>query len=61
MASMALLHTIRTFFIKNPAYEPDLNELIASIYVLSCRAMGDRPQKSLMGTAYRRQKQRHAT
>ncbi len=57
MASMALLHTIRTFFVKNPAYEPDLNELLASIYVLSCRAMSEKPQKSLMETAYRRKKQ----
>ena len=57
MAGMALLHAIRTFFVKNPAYEPDLNELIASIYVLSCRAMGEKPKNSLMKTAYRRQKQ----
>ena len=60
MAGMALLHTIRTFFVKNPAYEPDLNELLASIYVLSCRAMGEKPQKSIMGTAYRRKKQPRA-
>ena len=60
MAGMALLHTIRTFFVKNPAYEPDLNELLASIYVLSCRAMGEKPQKSLMDTAYRRIKQPRA-
>ena len=52
MASMALLHTIRTFFVKNPAYEPDLNELLASIYVLSCRAMSEKPQKSLMETSF---------
>ena len=60
MAGMALLHTIRTFFVKNPAYEPDLNELLASIYVLSCRARGEKPQKSLMDTAYRRKKQSRA-
>ncbi len=56
MAGMILLNTIRTFFVKNPSYEPDLNEILASIYVLSCRAMGEKPQKSLMGTAYRHQK-----
>ena len=56
-----ILNIIKNFFVKNPSYEPSLNEILASIYILSCRTMYEKPQKSLIGTAYRHQNQHRPT
>lgn len=57
MRQMALLNTIKTFLRKNPAYEPDLVELSAAIYLLSCKMIGVRPTKNLATASYRKVKQ----
>ncbi len=48
MSQMLLLNNIRNFFKKNPAYEPELVEITAAIYVLSCRAMYEKPNPSFL-------------
>ena len=53
MSQMLLLNNIRNFFKKNPAYEPELVELTAAIYVLSCRAMYEKPKQSFVAMAQR--------
>ncbi len=40
MKQMLLLNDIRSFFRKNPAYEPNMVELSAAIYILSCKMVG---------------------
>ena len=55
MRQMMLLNDIKSFFRKNPAYMPDLVELSAAIYLLSCKMVGTAPTTKLSPT-YRRQK-----
>lgn len=52
--SMILLNTVRSFFRKNPAYEPDLVELSAVVYILSCKMVGVKPSCALIGTPPKR-------
>ena len=56
---MKLLDDVRGFFRKNPAYEPDLVELSAVVYLLSCKMVGVKPTTQLSAT-YRRKKQPRA-
>ena len=56
---MKLLDDVRGFFRKNPAYEPDLVELSAVVYLLSCKMVGVKPTTQLSAT-YRRKKQTSA-
>lgn len=60
MRQMALLNNIKTFLRKNPAYEPDLVELSAAVYLLSCKMIGVQPTKNLSTTFYRKVKQARA-
>lgn len=60
MSQMLLLNNIRNFFKKNPAYEPELVELTAAIYVLSCRAMYEKPNPSFIAMLQRGDK-KHRT
>lgn len=48
--SMILLNTVRSFFRKHPAYEPDLVELSAVVYILSCKMVGVKTSGALIGT-----------
>ncbi|MBQ6735933.1 MAG: hypothetical protein IJQ90_00385 [Alphaproteobacteria bacterium] len=57
--TMKLLDDVRGFFRKNPAYEPDLVELSAVVYLLSCKMVGVKPTTQLSAT-YRRKKQPRA-
>ena len=56
-----LLNNIRSFFRKNPAYESDLVELSAIIYMLSCKMIGVKPVGNLIPVAAKRQNQQSAT
>lgn len=51
MAQMVLLNNVRSFFRRNPAYEPDMIELSAVIYILSCKMVGVKPNGALVPTA----------
>ncbi len=57
--TMKLLDDVRGFFRKNPAYEADLVELSAVVYLLSCKMVGVKPTTQLSAT-YRRKKQPRA-
>jgi len=61
MRQMMLLNDVRSFFRKNPAYEPDLVELSAVIYILSCKMIGVKPAGNLVPTATQRMAQQSAT
>ena len=50
MTQMILLNNVRSFFRKNPAYEPDMVELSAVIYILSCKMIGVQPTGCLVPT-----------
>ena len=54
--SMLLLNSFRSFLRKNPAYEPDLVELSAVIYILSCKMIGVKPAGNLVPAATKRRK-----
>lgn len=55
--SMLLLNSFRSFLRKNPAYEPDLVELSAIIYILSCKMVGVKPVGNLVPVATKRRNQ----
>lgn len=59
MRQMMLMNTVKSFFRKNPAYEPDLVELSAVVYLLSCKMVGVKPTMQLSAT-YRKVKQTRA-
>ena len=55
--SMLLLNSFRSFLRKNPGYEPDLVELSAIVYLLSCKMMGVKPMGNLVPAAAKRRNQ----
>ena len=59
MRQMMLMNSVKSFFRKNPAYEPDLVELSAVVYLLSCKMVGVKPTTQLSAT-YRKIKQTRA-
>ena len=57
MRQMMLMNAVKTFFRKNPAYEPDLVELSAVVYILSCKMVGVKTTTNLSTASYRKVKQ----
>lgn len=47
MSEMQFLNHIRRFFRDNPQYLPDILELAAAIYFISCKQMGAGPKSHL--------------
>ena len=60
MRQMMFLKHVKSFLRKNPAYEPDLVELSAVVYLLSCKMVGVKPTTKLSST-YRQVKQSRTT
>lgn len=60
MSQMLMLNTIRNFFKTHPAYEPELVEITAAIYILSCKAMYEKPKTSFVAMVQRGGKKRRA-
>jgi len=60
MRQMMFLKHVKSFLRKNPAYEPDLVELSAVVYLLSCKMVGVEPTTKL-SSKYRQVKQSRTT
>ena len=58
--SMLLMNSFRSFLRKNPQYQPDLVELSAIIYLLSCKMIGVKPVGNLVPAMARHRKQQTA-